>query len=175
MYVWCSSNSRFTGTVKQNINPICFFLVPKENQTSRPIWSQKYERHFQSKIRLVCPMLPKSAINSETGIGQRSVEWLFFIIISDVRRKSKIWHWMELWLCRNRVFICEEQLFGFPLQKQFFLLFNLCHYWIGILNFLFWSILNLFVQIHLIFECIQRNRCSKISSSSFPKTWSHVV
>jgi hypothetical protein len=29
--------------------------------------------------------------------------------------RSKIRHWtMELWLCRNRVFIREEQLFGFP-------------------------------------------------------------
>jgi len=35
--------------------------------------------------------------------------------IRDVRRPSKIRHWMELLLCMNKVFIPEEQLFGFPL------------------------------------------------------------
>ena len=64
--------------------------------------------------------------------------------IRDVRRPSKIRHWMELLLCMNKVFIPEEQLFGFPLRKQSFLLFNLCHYCIGILHYFFWSIMNLF-------------------------------
>ena len=62
------------------------------------------------------------------------IEWMriteLFFIIRDVRRTSKIWHRMELWLCRNRVFICQEQLF--------------CHYWIGILNYFLWIIMNLF-------------------------------
>jgi len=81
--------------------------------------------------------------------------------IRDVRRPSKIRHWMELLLCMNKVFIPEEQLFGFPLWKQSFLLFNLSHYCIGwhtvLASLLFFLEYYESVQIHLIFECIQRN------------------
>ena len=73
------------------------------------------------------------------------IKWMriteFFLAISDVRKTSNIRQ--HMWLFRNRFFICEEQLFGFSLRKESFLLFNFCHYWIGTLHF-FWSIMNMF-------------------------------